>query len=174
MTTTEPMEIDDRHVKPMQRFALVVGRAISFVVYAFVLLVEVILGLGFLMLLLGANPNSSFVEWVYRSLDRTMRPFRGIFEPVEIGLTANDVPSVFETSVLFAMIVYAIVALAIHAVLSWLTGHIGRLDRADEQYRREQIIRQTMTSQQPVVPPDAAPQPPTPTTTPTDTAPPNG
>ena len=39
-----------------------------------------------------------------------MERFRGIFTPIELGLTGNDVEAVLDTSVLFAMLVYGIFA----------------------------------------------------------------
>ncbi len=103
-----------------------VARAVTYLVYAFVIVAMVILVLGFFLLLFGANPDAPFAAWVYRSLDRVMAPFRGIFKPVPIN--GN---SVLDTSVLFAMIVYAIVGLALNALIDWLTATIGRL-RAQE------------------------------------------
>jgi hypothetical protein len=140
------VEIDRSTVHPVRRAALWLSRAISYVAYAYLMIVEIILFLGFLLLLLGANPSSSFVEWVYRSMDRAMRPFRGIFEPIEIGVTQADVPSIFETSVVFAMIVYAILALVIHALTEWLNGRLHRLDREDEEYRRQQLVNQALAA----------------------------
>ena len=132
----------------------------SFLVYAYLVVVEVILLLGFLLLLAGANSDSSFVQWVYRSLDRTMRPFRGIFEPIQLGVTNGDVPSVIETSVLFAMIVYGIVAIVAHSFLEWLNRRADRMDLDDQEYQRQQIVTQSLAAgtQQP-----AATQPATPT-----------
>jgi Kef-type K+ transport system membrane component KefB len=75
-----------------------------------------------------------------------MRPFRGIFEPIELGVTHADVPSVLETSVVFAMIVYGIVALVINAFIEWLGARLNRLDREDEEYRRQQLISQTLAA----------------------------
>ena len=62
------------------------ARALTYLVYAFTIIALVILVLGFFLPLFGANPEAGFAEWVYRSLDRVMAPFRGIFE--SIGLTA--------------------------------------------------------------------------------------
>lgn len=155
------VELDHSTAHPVRRAALWVSKAISFVVYLYVIVVEIILLLGFLLLLLGANPSSSFVEWVYRSLDRAMRPFRGIFEPIELGVNQADVPSVLETSVLFAMVVYAILALVIHALLTWLDSRIDRIDRMDEELRRQQLINAqmaaTMAAQQAASAQQAAP-----------------
>ena len=82
------------------------ARALTYLVYAFVLFSLVILLLGFFLLLFGANPDAPFAEWAYRSLDRVMAPFRGLFEPVRL-----DGRSVLDVSILFAMIVYALVGL---------------------------------------------------------------
>ena len=105
------------------------ARALSYAVYAYVVVTEIILMLGFVLLLFGANPAPAFVQWVYRSLERTMEPFRGIFTPIDLGATgANEVSSVLDTSVLFAMIIYALLALAVRALIDWLTLRLDRLD----------------------------------------------
>jgi uncharacterized protein YggT (Ycf19 family) len=93
-----------------------VARVLTYFVYAVVIINLVILLLGFFLLLFGANPDAQFAEWVYRGLDRVMEPFRGLFKSVPI--TGN---SVLDTSVLFAMIIYSIVGMALHALIDWLT-----------------------------------------------------
>jgi hypothetical protein len=114
---------------------LVVVRGVTYLIYGLVVAVEVILGVGFILLLLGANPSSSFVEWWYRNLERVMEPFRGIFTPIELGTTSGNVPSIFETSVLFAMIFHAIAAMVIYGFASWLSKRLYRLDLEDRAYR---------------------------------------
>lgn len=151
--TTVP-DIDHSQRGPLRRGALGLSRVISTVAYVYVVIVEIILGLGFFLLLFGANPTSGFVDWVYRSMDRAMRPFRGIFSTIELGSMPNDVEAVFDTSVLFAMIMYGILALVIHAVVDWLADRAARLARDDEEYRRYQVMMQAAA---PAVPP--APQP---------------
>ncbi len=123
-SSTNPIPTSHR----VQRITTAGAKLITFVVYAYVVLVEVILMLGFVLLLFGANPSSTFVAWVYRNLDRAMRPFRGIFEPVELGIAGNDIPAVIETSVIFAMVVYAILALVLAQLLHWLTVQLARID----------------------------------------------
>ncbi len=117
-------------------------RAISYLVYFYLIVVEIILFLGFFLLLFGANPSAGFTEWVYRNLDRVMAPFRGIFTPIELGTTSNDVPAVFETSVLFAMIVYGIVALALSALIGWLSGRLDQIYDAEAEIERRQEYEQ--------------------------------
>jgi uncharacterized protein YggT (Ycf19 family) len=93
------------------------ARALTYLVYAFVLVALVLLLLAFFMLLFGANPHAPFAEFVNRGLTRVMAPFRGLFEPVNL-----DGRSVLDVSVLFAMIVYGIVALLLRDLIDWLSG----------------------------------------------------
>jgi hypothetical protein len=131
---TPPVD-DGSYIHPHQRAVLWVTRAITYLVYAFVLAVEIILILGFFLLLGGANTGNSFVDWAYRNLDRVMKPFRGIFTPIELGTAgSNEVQSVFDTSVLFAMIIYAILGIVIYGFASWLTKRLHRLDIEDRDY----------------------------------------
>jgi uncharacterized protein YggT (Ycf19 family) len=104
-----------------------IARALTYLVYAFVVVALVVLLFGFFLQLLGANPHAPFAEWMYRALRRVMAPFHGLFEPV-----ALDGRSVLDVSILFAMLVYAIAALALHALIEWLTRIIVavRVDQA--------------------------------------------
>jgi len=136
---------------------VIIARAVTWVVYAFVLVSELILVQGFVLRLLGADPSSGYVEWAYRSLDRVMSPFRGIFEPIEI---AGD--AVLDTSILFAMVVYGIVLLALQALLDWMSTRIDRLDR---QHRLDLAVEHAQQTAQTVAPTSApghvqAPAPP--------------
>lgn len=142
------MQPQDTQAQTVRRGSIWLARAVSYLVYAYVLFVEVILLLGFTLLLFGANPSSSFVEWAYRNLDRAMRPFRGIFAPLEIGVAGNDVLAIFDTSIIFAMIIYAVIAIAVSALIDWLTSRINRIDHevarqeAHDRHQRElQVLR---------------------------------
>jgi hypothetical protein len=57
-----------------------------------------------------------------------MAPFRGLFESIQLNGR-----SVLDVSVLFAMIVYGIVALALRALIDWLTYRVDLL-RAREAH----------------------------------------
>jgi uncharacterized protein YggT (Ycf19 family) len=100
-----------------------IARALTYLVYAWVIVSLVILTFGFFLLLFGANPDAAFAAWVYRGLERVMAPFRGIFEAVRL-----DGRSVLDVSVLFAMIVYGIVAMVLHGVIGWLTERVAELE----------------------------------------------
>jgi uncharacterized protein YggT (Ycf19 family) len=128
-----------------------VARALVYLVYFWVTLSIVILVLGFFLLLFGANPDVAFAEWVYRALDRVMKPFRGLFQSVD--LSGN---SVLDVSVVFAMIVYSILGLALRALIDWLTYRIGLVER--EAALAASAQAPTVTA----MPPVSAPYQPTP------------
>lgn len=164
--TNAQAPIEPAPANPLRRATLWVSHALAWLLNAYLILLEIILGLGFVLLLFGANPSNSFVEWAYRNLDRAMKPFRGIFAPIELGTAGNDVAAVVDTSVLFAMIVYAIVMVIVQNLLQWLDSRSRRLDRQDEDYQRYLLQQQTQASMQqqadiyaaqPLTVPDQAP-----------------
>jgi uncharacterized protein YggT (Ycf19 family) len=95
------------------------GRALTYLLYAFAILTLVILTLGFILELFGANPDAAFAQWVYRSLTHVMSPFRGLFDAMQLNRK-----STLDLSLLFAMIVYGLVAMCLHALINWLTGRL--------------------------------------------------
>jgi uncharacterized protein YggT (Ycf19 family) len=125
-----------------------VARGLVYLVYFWVMLSIAILVMGFFLLLFGANPDASFAEWVYRALDRVMKPFRGIFQSVD--LSGN---SVLDVSVVFAMIVYGMLALALRALIDWLTYRIVLVQRGAA------LAAPTVAATAPVSPPQQ-PAPP--------------
>jgi uncharacterized protein YggT (Ycf19 family) len=118
-----------------RRTMLWVARALTYFVYAYVVLTEIVLLLGFVLLLFGANPDPAFVQWAYRALDRAMEPFRGIFTPIELGETSGNVEAVLDTSILFAMLIYGIIAWLVQAGIGWLSGRLARLEWQEAQDR---------------------------------------
>jgi len=76
-----------------------------------------------------------------------MKPFRGLFEPVD--LSGN---SVLDTSVLFAMIVYGIFALALRTLIDWLTYRIVLVQRQAATATSMQTPTQPVSPHQPTPP----------------------
>jgi uncharacterized protein YggT (Ycf19 family) len=107
-----------------------VARWVVLFVYAVVIVNLVLLSLGFALRLFGASTEASFTRWVYRNVDRIMEPFRGMFPTQPISDR-----SVLDVSLLFAMVVYAIVGLALHALVVWLAARIAETQRR-ERHRR--------------------------------------
>lgn len=93
------------------------AKALVIVVYVVVVITFAILTLGFFLHLAGASPEASFVDWVYRTTERAMQPFRGMFPVQDI-----DDRSVFDASLLFAAALYGFVAIGLHAVVVYLTA----------------------------------------------------
>lgn len=118
------------------------ARIASYLAYAWVLVSLVILAFGFFLLLFAANPDAPFTEWVYRHLSETMEPFRGIFPQ-----QTTQGGSTLDVSVLFAMFVYTLIALAVRGVIDWLTY---RRDRVARQLRRdEEFLRRAAAAGRP-------------------------
>jgi uncharacterized protein YggT (Ycf19 family) len=82
----------------------------------FTTIVEAFLALRFLLKLFGANATAPFVHWVYNMSDALLQPFRGIFPT-----TVVQNRYVLEFSTIFAMVVYAIIAL----ILIWLINLVA-------------------------------------------------
>ena len=124
-------------IKP-RKTVVRVARVLSYLVYFYIIAAEIILFIGIFLLLFGANSTAGFTQWAYRNLDRVMEPFRGIFAPISLGTTSGNVEAVFDTAVLFAMIVYGILGLVMHAVITWLTGRLEYLEVTEAEAEREQ------------------------------------
>ena len=141
---TEPQPKGTRDFK---RTATWTARALTYFAYAWAVINEFILIIGFTLLLFGANPDAGFTQWAYRNLDRVMEPFRGIFTAVPVGTGAGDVQPVLDTSILFAMLVYAIIALALRSLIDWLAYRLAKIDaqhaqeEADAKLAAEQELR---------------------------------
>jgi uncharacterized protein YggT (Ycf19 family) len=98
-------------------------RVLVWLVYAYVVLASTILTIAFFLLLFNASTAAAFTQWVYRSADRVMEPFRGIF-PTAVGENG----AVLDFAVLFAIIMYGILAAAVGALLAYL-------DRKTQEHR---------------------------------------
>lgn len=83
---------------------------IAAIVYLIGGFIEVVIGLRFIFLLVGANPSSNFVAWVYHWSTPLVSPFAGIFgQSATIGGPGAVVTSVFDWTALVALIVYGLI-----------------------------------------------------------------
>ena len=129
------------------------AKVLVWLIYAYFMLAVIILTLDFFLLLFNASADASFTQWVYRSADRVLEPFRGIF-PSETA----DSGSVVDFAVLFAIVVYGILAMLVHGVVDWIDGKI-RAERAKQRYLEEQYRQQGATPQQAAAPQQGAAPP---------------
>jgi uncharacterized protein YggT (Ycf19 family) len=111
-----------------------VAKVLVWLVYAYLVLAVIVLTLAFFLLLFDASTTADFTQWVYRSADRVLEPFRGIFprHTAESG-------SVVDFAVLFAIIMYGIGCLLLHAAIAWI----------DRRIRMEQAKAMTVTASPP-------------------------
>jgi uncharacterized protein YggT (Ycf19 family) len=115
MTAADPQSAPTVSRPPTGRTAtLGVGRAIVLIAYALALAATIIATIAFVLKLFGANPHAPFAQWVYRSTDPIMEPFRGIFPNRRL-----DHRSVFDVSLLFAVIVYSLFALVVGELVAF-------------------------------------------------------
>ncbi len=124
----------------------IVARFVALLMHWYLIVVELILGLGFVLQLLGANPSSEFVKWAYRSLDRAMGPFSGIFDPVDIGQTGGGVSAVFDTTILFAMVAYGLLLVAVDWLLAKFTQRVRRIDYEERLDAQREAYRNAAAS----------------------------
>lgn len=82
--------------------------------------IEVLLGFRFVLKILGANPGSPFVAFVYTMSGLFEAPFRGIFRTaVTEGIETR---AILEPSTVVAILVYAVLALGIVELVKLLSG----------------------------------------------------
>lgn len=75
------------------------------IIYYFLGVLEVLLAFRFIFKLLGANPLSPFVSFIYALTKVFLYPFVGIFRTSVI-----ETQAVFEPATIISMIVYALIA----------------------------------------------------------------
>ena len=95
--------------------------------------VVAILGLRFVLELLGANPDAGFTHFIYN----LSRPFMAPFTAV-LGTAHVNGSGVFEWSVLLAVVVYALIAWGIIALTNAVSAgvgsqHVERVERVEER-----------------------------------------
>jgi uncharacterized protein YggT (Ycf19 family) len=99
-----------------------VSRVLVLFIYGFAIVCTVILAMAFFLELFNANEGTPFVQWVFRATDRIMQPFRGIFPAIE-----GESGSLLDPALLFAMFMYWLLALGMHALVSWIDRKIAAI-----------------------------------------------
>lgn len=121
------------------------ARALTYLVYAWLVIATTFLFLGFILLLLGANPETSFVHFVYQIAAHFLEPFRGMFPTHQISDTAY-----FSSAALFAIVFYSIVAVFVHALIEYITMKLRKNEIELEQaYKAADQPQRPVASTQP-------------------------
>jgi uncharacterized protein YggT (Ycf19 family) len=107
------------------------SRYLSYFIYGFSLVATTFLTLTFFLLLFSANTSTPFVRFVYETTAAFLAPFREIFPVRAIGDTGY-----FSPSILFAIIMYLALALAMNALISYITvkmiKHTAELNKQEK------------------------------------------
>lgn len=84
---------------------------IAAIIYAIGGLTEALVGLRFVLRLVGANPSNGFVSWIYDWSTPIVAPFSGIFgqDATVVHGIGTAVASVFDWTALIALVVIGIV-----------------------------------------------------------------
>ena len=99
---------------------ITIWTANRFIYYVFGV-IETLLVFRFTLKVLGANPASPFVSFIYALSGFFIAPFRGIFNSA-VFQGIEQTASVLEPSTLFAIIVYLVLALGITELVNVLTA----------------------------------------------------
>lgn len=83
---------------------------------------ESLLVFRFVFRLLGANPASGFVSFIYAITEIFLAPFYGIFRPY--STQGIETRSVFEPATLIAMLVYGIIAYGLARLIELLAHRV--------------------------------------------------
>lgn len=101
---------EERKAQKAQRYTIVrkINQSVSYLVAA----LEILLGLRFLLLITGANPNNLFASFIYALSEPFSRPFANLFGTIQL----NDGAYVFDGNILFGMVIYFLLML----LVNWL------------------------------------------------------
>lgn len=110
---TDTAVVTDGKTSPSQTFI--------YLVYFISGLLEFVLGARLILKLLGANPRSGFVNFIYGLSEPFVAPFYGIFRSaVSRGV---ETAAVLEPATIVAMIIYSVIAWGIVQLFLILIGH---------------------------------------------------
>jgi YggT family protein len=92
------------------------------IAYALIGFIETLVGLRFVLRIIGASPASGFVAWIYDWSTPFVSPFAGIFGQ-QATVTGNGVAaqSVFDWTALIAILFYAVIGSALGFFLTRFT-----------------------------------------------------
>ena len=96
------------------------AKILVWIVYAYFIAAVIILILTFFLELFNASTDAAFTQWVYRTADSVLAPFAGIFPSVEA-----ENGSIVDFAVVFAIIMYGIFAMVVHALVNWLDDRVS-------------------------------------------------
>ncbi len=92
------------------------GRILLFFVNFVFGLIEIIIGFRILLLMLGANPNTPVVSWIYSVSANLLYPFQNIFPSPVLGKGF-----VLDMSALVGLLIYAVISYLITELIKFIS-----------------------------------------------------
>ncbi len=129
---------DEIEVSGFLRFS----KVISWLMYIWVMIGVVALGLRVFLLAFSANTATGFANFVMEVSGDYLRPFRGIFELREVGETGY-----LDVSAIFAIIIYLFVAWGFKSLIEYVQDKIDTSKREQKEARLREEWSQVLASQ---------------------------
>jgi uncharacterized protein YggT (Ycf19 family) len=96
-----------------------ISKVMAYVMYAWVMIGVITLGLRVFLLALSANTDVPFVRFIYNTSADYLTPFRGIFPSKEFGATGY-----LDVAAIFAVIIYLFVGWGFSALITFLQSKV--------------------------------------------------
>ena len=93
-------------------------------IYLLVGLLEVLLGLRFLLRLFGANPDNFFAQFIYGLSEPFVAPFSTLFVSPATNSEASLGKNIFDVNLLIAMIIYGITCLLAVSITRYIEENL--------------------------------------------------
>lgn len=127
----------EREVRQPEEFKVPVYLNISkiavYILYGWVMLGTILLGLRVFLLAFSANMTTPFVDFVYRTSTDYLSPFRGIFPARTVGETGY-----MDVAAIFAIIIYLLVAWGLRSLITYVSHKI-ELEELEHEAKVAQV-----------------------------------
>ncbi len=113
-----------------------ISKVIAWIMYAWVFVGIILLGIRVFLLAFSANIASPFVEFIYRTSADYLAPFRDIFPPRQISETGY-----FDVAALFAIVIYLLIAWGFSSLVDYIQYRIDK-EKARQAKEIEELARE--------------------------------
>lgn len=111
---------------------LSVSKIAVYILYGWVMLGTILLGLRVFLLVFSANATAPFVDFVYRTSADYLAPFRGIFPARQVGEAGY-----LDIAAIFAIIIYLLVAWGLRSLIT----HVSHRIELEEIEHQAKVVR---------------------------------
>lgn len=113
-----------------------VSRILAYIMYVWVLFGIAVITLRVFLLAFSANLSAPFAQFIYKTSNDYLQPFRGIFPPKPIGETGY-----LDIAALFAIIIYLFVAWLFSSIVAHVQNKIDKNVEAQKEGFRAKLAQ---------------------------------